>query len=191
MSDEYESPLFRPEGPEAADDEEHWTPMPEPPASDPGEGIEEDPASGENEPEGTDGNPTEVAGVAEAREAATAVEAPAEAGPAVDPVSMPDEDADDPFGAWPQPESQVVVEDRDETVSVEHVRGEIDVPDGYTILEGAPTGHRRSVAVVVSRFNGSLTNRMLARAIEALEDAGVATAAVTVVPVPGAFELPL
>ncbi len=105
---------------------------------------------------------------------------------------MPDEaDADDPFGAWPQPETQVVVEERDETVSVEHVRGEIDVPDGYTVLEGAPTGHRRSVAVVVSRFNGSLTNRMLARAIEALEDAGVATASVTVVPVPGAFELPL
>src|SRR5580692_3223915 len=161
MSDEYESPLFRPEG--AADEEQHWTLLPEPPASDLEGGIEEEPSSDADEAEGAAGN----AGIAEKREDATAVEAdPQEPGPAGDDVPMPDEDADDPFGAWPQPESQVVVEDRDETVSVEHVRGEIDVPDGYTILEGAPTGHRRSVAVVVSRFNGSLTNRMLACAIE-------------------------
>ena len=59
------------------------------------------------------------------------------------------------------------------------------------MLEGTPSGHRRSVAVVVSRFNGGLTNRMLARAIEALEEAGVAPDAVTIMPVPGAFELPL
>src|SRR5207247_4897674 len=39
--------------------------------------------------------------------------------------------------------------------------------------------------------NGGLTNRMLARALEALEEAGVTPDAVTVVPVPGAFELPL
>jgi 6,7-dimethyl-8-ribityllumazine synthase len=32
---------------------------------------------------------------------------------------------------------------------------------------------------------------MLARALDALEDAGVASDAVTIVPVPGAFELPL
>ena len=36
------------------------------------------------------------------------------------------------------------------------------MPDGYTVLEGTPLGHRRSVGVVVSRFNGGLTNRMLA-----------------------------
>ena len=65
------------------------------------------------------------------------------------------------------------------------------MPDGYTVLEGTPSGHRRSVAVVVSRYNGGLTNRMLARAIEALEEAGVASDAVTIMPVPGAFELPL
>ena len=99
---------------------------------------------------------------------------------------------EDPFEAWPQPASQTMVEDAPaEGVSVEHVSGEIDVPDGYTVLEGTPTGHRRSVALVVSRFNGGLTNRMLACAIEALEEAGVAPGAVTVVPVPGAFELPL
>ena len=75
--------------------------------------------------------------------------------------------------------------------SVEHVAGEIDVPDGYTVLEGTPSGHRRSVAIVVARFNGGITNRMLASAIDTLEHAGVAADAVTIMPVPGAFELPL
>jgi 6,7-dimethyl-8-ribityllumazine synthase len=74
---------------------------------------------------------------------------------------------------------------------VQHLAGELDVPDGYTVLEGTPSGHRRTVAVVVSRFNGELTNRMLATAIEALEEAGVTQDAVTVAIVPGAFELPL
>jgi 6,7-dimethyl-8-ribityllumazine synthase len=99
---------------------------------------------------------------------------------------------EDPFAEWPEPESGAVVEDEPaEGTSVEHVEGEIDVPDGYTVIEGMPLGRRRSVAVVVSRFNGGLTNRMLARALDALEDAEVAPDAVTVVPVPGAFELPL
>ena len=75
--------------------------------------------------------------------------------------------------------------------SVEHVRGEVDVPGGYTVLEGTPLGNRRSVGVVVSRFNGGITNRMLASALEALVTAGVAQDAITVMPVPGAFELPL
>jgi len=100
--------------------------------------------------------------------------------------------AEDPFAAWPQAESAEVIEDPpEEGVSVEHVEGEIDVPAGYTVIEGNPSGHRRSVAVVVSRFNGGLTNRMLARALEALEEAGVPSEGITVVPVPGAFELPL
>jgi 6,7-dimethyl-8-ribityllumazine synthase len=99
---------------------------------------------------------------------------------------------EDPFAAWPQAESAEVIEDVPESgESVQHVAGEIDVPDGYTVLEGTPSGHRRSVAVVVSRYNGGLTNRMLAVAIEALEEAGVSSEAVTIMPVPGAFELPL
>jgi len=113
----------------------------------------------------------------------TEKEAPPEAAPVVD---------EDPFAAWPQPETGAVIEDLpEEGVSVEHVEGEIEVPDGYQVLEGTPSGKRRSVAVVVSRFNGGLTNRMLARALEALEQAEVASDAITVVPVPGAFELPL
>ena len=101
-------------------------------------------------------------------------------------------DEADPFQDTPQPESASVIEDAPvEGASVEHVSGEIDVPDGYTVIEGTPTGKRRSVAIVVSRFNGGLTNRMLSRALDALEEAGVAPEAITVMPVPGAFELPL
>jgi 6,7-dimethyl-8-ribityllumazine synthase len=109
-----------------------------------------------------------------------------------EPAVVPEE-GEDPFGDWPVPESAAVIEDLPESgeEAPEHVAGEIDVPDGYTVLEGTPSGHRRSVAVVVSRFNGGITNKMLATAIDALEEAGVASDAVTIMPVPGAFELPL
>jgi len=100
-------------------------------------------------------------------------------------------DPSDPFEGWPAAESSAVIEEAADGGTVEHVRGEIDVPSGYTVLEGTPLGNRRSVGVVVSRFNGGLTSRMLERALEALEEAGVAQDAITVMPVPGAFELPL
>jgi len=102
----------------------------------------------------------------------------------------PAEDGD-PFEGWPAADSAGVIEEIPADVSVEHVRGEIEVPDGYTVLEGAPLGERRSVGVVVSRFNGGVTNLLLRRALEALEAAGVANDGITVLPVPGAFELPL
>jgi 6,7-dimethyl-8-ribityllumazine synthase len=102
-----------------------------------------------------------------------------------------DDEPGDPFSSWPAAESAGVIEEIPADVSVEHVRGEIDVPDGYTVLEGAPLGHRRSVGVVVSRFNGGVTNLLLRRALDALVEAGVAHDGITVLPVPGAFELPL
>jgi 6,7-dimethyl-8-ribityllumazine synthase len=75
--------------------------------------------------------------------------------------------------------------------TVEHVGGEIDVPPGYALIEGEPRGERRSVGVVVSRFNGGITNRLLQRALDALAEAGVPQEGITIMPVPGAFELPL
>jgi 6,7-dimethyl-8-ribityllumazine synthase len=102
-----------------------------------------------------------------------------------------EEPAGDPFEGWPAAESAAVIEDIPADVSVEHVRGEVEVPDGYTVLEGTPLGNKRSVGVVVSRFNGGVTNLLLRRALEALTDAGVANDGITVLPVPGAFELPL
>ena len=79
----------------------------------------------------------------------------------------------DPFEGWPAAESAAVIEEAPADVSVEHVRGEIDVPDGYTVLEGTPLGNKRSVGVVVSRFNGGVTNLMLRSALDALDEAGV------------------
>jgi 6,7-dimethyl-8-ribityllumazine synthase len=73
----------------------------------------------------------------------------------------------------------------------QHAPGELDVPDGYGVIEGEPTGGRRAVGVVVARFNGELTNELLRRALAELESLGVGREAVTVIPVPGAFELPL
>jgi 6,7-dimethyl-8-ribityllumazine synthase len=73
----------------------------------------------------------------------------------------------------------------------EHADGELSVPDGYAVLTGSSDGNRRAVGVVVSRFNGDVTNRLLQSALEELERAGVVREAVTVVQVPGAFELPL
>ena len=46
-------------------------------------------------------------------------------------------------------------------------------------------------AVIVSRFNSFITERLLAAALDALERAGAASKDVEVVHVPGAFELPL
>ena len=76
-------------------------------------------------------------------------------------------------------------------VSREHAPGELVVPEDYGVLEGAPNGARRGVAVIVSRFNGDLTTRLLDSALGELERAGVGKDSITVVPVPGAFELPL
>jgi 6,7-dimethyl-8-ribityllumazine synthase len=76
-------------------------------------------------------------------------------------------------------------------VSREHAPGELAVPEDYGVLEGSPNGARRGVAVVVARFNGELTSRLLESALAELERAGVGKDVITVVPVPGAFELPL
>jgi len=73
----------------------------------------------------------------------------------------------------------------------EHAEAELRVPDGYSVIEGEPNGQRRSVAIVVSRFNGEITNRLLDAALGELDEAGVARDAVLVMPVPGAFELPI
>jgi 6,7-dimethyl-8-ribityllumazine synthase len=98
----------------------------------------------------------------------------------------------DPFEGWPAAESSNVIEEAPvDGASVEHVRGEVQVPDGFAVLEGTPLGKRRSVGVVVSRFNGGITDQLLQSALDALIEAGVSQDAITVVPVPGAFELPL
>ncbi len=73
----------------------------------------------------------------------------------------------------------------------EHAAGDFVIPSGYGVLAGTPQGTRRSVGVVVSRFNGAVTSKLLEGALAELERAGVSRDAITVMPVPGAFELPL
>jgi 6,7-dimethyl-8-ribityllumazine synthase len=75
--------------------------------------------------------------------------------------------------------------------TAEHAAGELRIPDGVGVYMGSPNGARRSVGVVVSRFNGDITSRLLDGALEALAGAGVARERIDVMPVPGAFELPL
>lgn len=62
-----------------------------------------------------------------------------------------------------------------------------DVP---TIESNGP-GQGRRIAIVVSRFNDFVTSRLLAGGMSALQAAGVSSEDITVIHVPGAFEIPL
>jgi 6,7-dimethyl-8-ribityllumazine synthase len=72
-----------------------------------------------------------------------------------------------------------------------HAPGDLDIPDDVDVLEGEPRGVRRGVGIVVSRFNGDVTNKLLESAFAELDKAGVGRDSITVMAVPGAFELPL
>jgi 6,7-dimethyl-8-ribityllumazine synthase len=72
-----------------------------------------------------------------------------------------------------------------------HAAGELQVPPGIRVFDGSPNGARRSVGIAVSRFNGEITSKLLEGALRELSAAGVAPEAIEVMPVPGAFELPL
>ena len=85
-----------------------------------------------------------------------------------------------------QPSADEVVE-----TSSEHAPGELVVPPGYAVLEGQPQGRRRAVGIVVSRFNGEVTAGLLSSALDELGARGVGPDSITVMPVPGAFELPI
>ena len=103
-------------------------------------------------------------------------------------------EAEEASVAEPEPEADEEAEEAEiepEIPPAGHVPGELDIPDGVAALEGSPSGADRTVGVVVARFNGEISNRLLESALEALEAAGVPEERITVMPVPGAFELPL
>ncbi|HUG64522.1 MAG TPA: 6,7-dimethyl-8-ribityllumazine synthase [Gaiellaceae bacterium] len=144
---------------------------------------------------GSDGNPDET-GVEEDVEETDEAEddspawGSASAAPEVeieedDPALDPEGPADDVAEA-PDDEAPMVVE-----LSQEHAAGDLHIPDGYAVLEGVAEGGRRAVGVVVSRFNGSVTTQLLDGALAELATAGVRQEAITIMVVPGAFELPL
>jgi 6,7-dimethyl-8-ribityllumazine synthase len=88
-------------------------------------------------------------------------------------------------------EEDPVVEAEDESPAAQHADGELDIPEDLNVIEGGIEGTRRGVAVVAARFNGAITTRLLDAALDELDRCGVRREAITVMPVPGAFELPL
>ncbi|HEU5491151.1 MAG TPA: 6,7-dimethyl-8-ribityllumazine synthase [Gaiellaceae bacterium] len=96
-------------------------------------------------------------------------------------------DVDEPDEA----DAEIVEEALVVELSHEHAAGDLHIPDGYAVLEGVSEGGRRAVGVVVSRFNGSVTTQLLDGALSELAGAGVRQEAITIMVVPGAFELPL
>jgi 6,7-dimethyl-8-ribityllumazine synthase len=97
----------------------------------------------------------------------------------------------EPSVAEPEPDEEDAAEEEPQLVPVGHLPGELDIPDDVAVLEGSPSGADRTVGIVVSRFNGEISNRLLESALETLTSAGVAEERITVMPVPGAFELPI
>jgi 6,7-dimethyl-8-ribityllumazine synthase len=57
-------------------------------------------------------------------------------------------------------------------------------------IRGSVEGAGLKIAVIISRFNEKITDRLLEGALKALADSGVAPDDITVVSVPGAVEIP-
>ncbi len=109
--------------------------------------------------------------------------------PEPDEPELPDVEPElEPEPEPPEPEvaTAIAVEP-----SLEHAAGELEIPEGYAVLEGVPDGGRRAVGIVVARFNGGVTSQLLDRALAELETTGVRRDAITIMVVPGAFELPI
>lgn len=106
--------------------------------------------------------------------------------PEVEPAAVAE-----PSVAEPEPAEEAAAEAEPQLLPIGHVPGELDIPDDVAVLEGSPSGADRTVGIVVSRFNGEISNRLLESALETLTAAGVAEERITVMPVPGAFELPI
>jgi 6,7-dimethyl-8-ribityllumazine synthase len=113
--------------------------------------------------------------------------------PELEPGSAPHGGAaEEPADAVPSDTAPVPAPLADHvSASSEHAPGELTLPPGYSVLEGFAAGERRSVGLVVARFNGDVTTKLLESALAELDACGVARESITVMPVPGAFELPL
>jgi 6,7-dimethyl-8-ribityllumazine synthase len=96
-----------------------------------------------------------------------------------------DDDEQTPVPEPPEPQLEAV------PAPAEHAAAELELPDDVDVLEGEAGAIRKHVAIVVAKFNGEITSQLLASALDELEAIGVQRTRVTVVPVPGAFELPL
>ena len=131
--------------------------------------------------EGVEGNPDEAA----SETWSIAAPAPDEQ-QQLEPEPDPGLEPDDLEPAEPEIATAIAV-----APSLEHAAGDLEIPEGYAVLEGVPDGGRRAVGIVVARFNGSVTSQLLHRALAELETTGVRRDAITIMVVPGAFELPI
>jgi 6,7-dimethyl-8-ribityllumazine synthase len=122
---------------------------------------------------------------------ATAVETEPEEGIAVDAMEAAPELEEGEIDGGEIDEGEIDETPMQVELSQEHAAGDLHIPDGYAVLEGVSEGGRRAVGVVVSRFNGSVTTQLLDGALAELAAAGVRQEAITIMVVPGAFELPL
>ncbi|HET8529396.1 MAG TPA: 6,7-dimethyl-8-ribityllumazine synthase [Gaiellaceae bacterium] len=83
-------------------------------------------------------------------------------------------------------------DDEPELRVVEHDEADgLHVPDDVELLEGEVRGTRRGVGIVLSRANAAAADAMLQAALEELDAVHVGREHVTVMLVPGAFELAL
>ena len=115
----------------------------------------------------------------------------------------PDEDEDEELDEPDELETDVETDEPDDGEPDEfeqsapglrlagHAPGDLDLPDDVDLLEGEARSTRRGVGIVAARFNGDVTNRLLESALAELDRVGVGRETITVMAVPGAFELPL
>lgn len=59
------------------------------------------------------------------------------------------------------------------------------------VIEGQSDSRDMKIGIIVSRFNGFITGKLLEGALEGVRSRGVQEENITVVRVPGAFEIPL
>ncbi len=62
--------------------------------------------------------------------------------------------------------------------------------DHYTILKGKGDGRGLKFAIIVSRFNQTITDALLGGALSTLKQSGTQSEDITIAEVPGAFEIP-
>jgi 6,7-dimethyl-8-ribityllumazine synthase len=151
----------------------------------PGEAPAADEDKDEQEPQ-AEGSVEEPVGWPQPLEEDQAADAEAEQEPELEPEPAATAVAEPE--AEPEPDAEAK---EPQAPAASHIPGELDIPDGVAMLEGSPSGAGRTVGIVVARFNGEISNRLLESALGALEACGVPEERITVMPVPGAFELPI
>ena len=115
--------------------------------------------------------------------------------PDISDVEEAEAEVDEAHGddAEEEPEDRELADEEDapELRIVEHPDDGIEIPDDVELLEGEARSTRRGVGLVASRESPEQTNTMLGAAFDELERVGVGREHVTVMLVPGAFELAL